>query len=120
MDEVKGGLEVNSNHCVPLSLAHTHHQAVLGDTGIVDKYVDGAKLFLHLVDNLFGLSKVGSIGGKAYALNALGGNLSLGGLAVLIYHEIGECNVCAFFGKFQGNSLTNTTGSSGNECRLSF
>ena len=117
MDEVKGRLQVHGNHGVPLLLSHAQHQAVLRNTCVVDQNIDGPKLFLHGLDDFLGLRKVGSIRGIALGLDTLGCNLPL---RLRIDLQVSKCNVCTFFGKLQGNGLSNTACSTRYQCCLSF
>ena len=117
VDEIECRLQVNCDNGVPLLLTHSQHQAVLSDTSIVDKNVDGAKLLLHLLHDFLGLSKVGSVAGVALCLHAQGLNL---GLSLLVDSEVGECDVGAFCGETKCNGLANATCSSCNQSCLTF
>ena len=117
MDEVKGRLQVDGNHGIPLLLRHAQHQAVLGDAGIVDEDVDAAKLFLHLLHHFLRLSEVSGIRGIALGLHALGGNLLLG---FFIDFEVGECHVGSFLGKLQCDSFSDTACCTSDQRSLTF
>ena len=120
MDEVEGALEVHSDHCVPLSLRHTHHQAVFGDTGIVDQDVYASEVFMYLFDYLLGLSEVGGVGSVSFHLHAEGGNLLLGLLAVLVNYQVGEGDVGAFLCKAERYLLADAAGGAGDDSGFSF
>ena len=118
MDEVERALEVDRDDCIPLGLGHSQHESVFGYARIVDKDVYRAELLLDLLNHLFGLCKVGSIAGVSLHFHSLGGNLGLGGLAVIIDNEVCECDVCTFFSKLERYGLAYAARSSGNQSCL--
>ena len=120
MDKVERALEVNGDDGVPLLLGHAQHESVLSDTGVVDQDIDFAKLLLDLLDHFFGLRKVGSVAGISLGLHAQGSDFLLGLLAVLVDDEVGECDISAFAGILQGNSLANSTCGTSDKCHFSF
>ena len=61
MNEIESGFKIHGDNGIPLLLTHPQHQAILGDTSIVDKDINGAKLLLDLLDHLFCLCKVGRV-----------------------------------------------------------
>ena len=105
MDEVESRLQVHCNHRIPLLLSHTQHQAILRDTGIVHQNIDTAKLFLHSLHHLFGLSEVCSIGSVALGLHALGSNFLL---SLFVHFKVCKRNVCTFLSELQCDSLSDT------------
>ena len=120
MDEVEGALEVHGDDGVPLSLGHAEHEAVFGDTGIVDQDVDAAEVFDNLGDDGLGLGEVGGIGGIAFAFHAADCYLFLGLLAVFVDDQVSESYVGAFGGEFQCECFADTTGGAGDEGGFSF
>ena len=117
MDEVKGRLQIDGNHGIPLLLGHAQHQSVLGDAGVVHQNINGAKLFLDGLHHFLGLREVGSVGGIALSLDALGSNLFLG---LFVNFEVGERNVGSLLGKFQRDSFSDTACCTSNQYSLSF
>ena len=120
VDEVERALEVYGDNGVPLLLGHAHHEAVFGDAGVVDKDVDAAKVVLDLINDFFGLFKIGGIRGVAFNLYAEGGDFGFGLLAVFVNYEVGESDVCAFLGETQGKGFADAAGRAGDEGGLSF
>ena len=115
VDKVECRLEVDGDHGIPLLLGHTHHQTVLGDTGVVDEDIDTAEIFHHLLHYLVSLLKICCVGSVALAFHTESGNLFLGLLSILVDYEICECDICAFSGKLEGNGFTDASGSSCDE-----
>ena len=95
MDEVERRLEVYGQHGVPLRLGHAHHQAVLGDAGVVHQDVYAAEVLHDPVDDLMRLFEIRRIRGIAFGLDAQRCDLGLGGLAVLVDRQVGERHIGA-------------------------
>ena len=117
MDEVEGALEVHGDDSVPLCLSHAQHQSVLGDTGVVDQNLHRAKVCDNLLHGSLGLRKVSSVAGVALGLHTQRVELTLGlqTAVLLVDSEVGEGDVSTFLSETQGNSLADTTGSTGDE-----
>ena len=86
VDKVESGLQVHVQHSVPLSLAHTHHQAVFRDTGVVHQDIDTSEILHDLGNDVMSLLKVSSVGSVSFRLYTQGLDLSLCSQAILIDH----------------------------------
>lgn len=123
MDEVEGRLQVDVEDGIPLCLRHAEHQAVLGDSGIVDEDVDAAEVGVDLLHDGLGLGKVGGIArigaaGDAQGLDLLACGLKAGS-HVVVEDKVGECDVSALAGELHRHGLANTTGCTRNQCCFS-
>ena len=100
VDEVECALQVHVQNGIPLSLAHTEHKAILGDTGIVYENVDGAEVCMYLLYYSLCLGKICSVAGISQTLYAQSLNLLACSLKtclhVIIENKVGEGDVCAF------------------------
>ena len=96
VQEIEGALHVHGNHGVPLAFAHAHHQAVLGNTGVIYKNVDMPKIRHHLGNHLLRLLKVCRVGGIALHGHAKGFQLRNGLLGNLVDFQVRKGNGCAF------------------------
>ena len=119
MDEVERRLEVHRQHGVPLCLGHAHHQAVLGDSGVVHEDVDTAEILHDPVDDRVRLFEVGCVRGIALGLHAQRGDLGFGGLAVLVDRKVGERHVGALFGEFECDGLADAACGAGHNGHFS-
>ena len=119
MDEVESRLQIDGNHCVPLRLRHTQHQAVFSDTGIVYQNIYRAEILFHLLHHFFRLCKISRIGSVAFGLHAESGDFCLGSLPVFINYQIRKSHVRAFGGKLQGYGLADAAGGTRHQSRLS-
>ena len=115
MQEIEGALHVHGNHGVPLAFAHAHHQAVLGDTGIIDQNVDTAEIGHHLRHHLLRLSKVRRVGGIALHGHAESFQLRNGLLCSLVDFQVCKSNGGTLGCIFQGNGLADSPCSARNE-----
>ena len=109
MDEVECGLQVCVYHGIPLSLVHSHHQAVLCDAGIVDQniYMSEGRLYvLHYFMGIFEGSCIRCIGLRA---NAHSFKLRNERLRRLVLRPVGESDVCSFSCELQGNRSSYTS-----------
>ena len=120
MDIIEGGFQIDGDHGVPLLLGHAEHESVFSDAGVVDEHVDAAEVVFDLLHSLFRGGEIGCIRCVALAAHAQGGNLLLGLLAVLVDHEIGECDVGAFRCEFERDLFSNSTGCSCDHSHFSF
>ena len=120
MDEVERRLQVDRQHGIPLRLAHAHHQAVLGNAGIVHQNIDPAEIGDDLLHDFVRLFEIGGIRGVALAFHTQCGDLRLGGFSVLVDHQIGECNIRALLGELQCNCLSDAAGGTCHDCDFSF
>ena len=119
MDEVEGRLEVHGDDSVPLCFSHAHHESVFGDACVVDEDVDASEVSVHFAHHFSSFFKVGCVGGVGLSFHALRFDFFFCGFAVFVDDEVSESDVCAFFSEFQGNSLTDATCGTGDECGLS-
>ena len=69
MDEVECRFQVYVEHSIPLSFAHTHHQTVFRDTGIVYQDVDTAEVFLYLCHYIMCIFKVSCVRSITFCFN---------------------------------------------------
>ena len=120
VDEVERRLEVDRQHGIPLGLGHAHHQAVLGDSGVVHKDVDTAEILDDLVDDRVRLFEVGCVRGIALGLHAQRGDLGFGSFAVLVDRKVGERHVGALLGEFECDGLADAAGGAGHDGHFSF
>ena len=120
VDEVEGRFEVHGDNRVPLGLAHPHHEAVLGDAGVVDEDVDAAEVLEDLLDDGVRLVEVGRVGGVTLDLMPESGDLGDGLLGRFVDDKIGEGDVRAFFCEFECDGLSDASCSAGDQGHLSF
>ena len=120
MDIVECRLEVDGDHGVPLLLGHAEHQAVLGDSGVVDQNVDVAEVVLDFLDYLLGGREVGGVRRVTLAFHALGRDFLFGFLAVLVDDEVGESDVATFGSEFQSDFLADAAGGARDDGYFSF
>ena len=120
MYEIESRFQIYVDDSVPLSFAHTHHQAVFGNSGVVDKNIYRAKVFFNLIDHLFGLFKVGGIRGITFYLDTQSSNLGFGCFAVFVDYQIGKSNICTFLCEFHGHGFSYTAGGTCDEGHFSF
>lgn len=120
MDEVKRGLQVHIDHHIPLLLAHAHHQAIAGNAGIVDQYVDPAEVLDDLGDHLGGVLEIGGIGGISLSFDAERLQLFFCVLEILIRLQVGKGYRSPFLSELHRNRLADTACSTGNHGNFSF
>ncbi len=120
MQEVEGRFHVHGNDGIPLLLAHAHHKAVFGDTGVVHEDIDAAEVLHNLVHDGLGSFELGGVGGIGLHGYAEGFQFLDRFLSGFIDNEVGESDVGAFGGIFEGNGFANTPGGTGNEGHLVF
>ena len=111
VDEVESRLEVHVQDGVPLAFAHTHHQAVFRDAGIVYQDVDTAEILHDFSDDVVCFLEIRSIRGITLGFHAQRFQFSLGSQTVFVDFQIGKSDVSPFGRQFQSHSLANTTGS---------
>ena len=70
MDEVESRFQVHIQDSIPLAFAHTHHQAVFRDTGIVNQNIDTTEVFHDFRHYIMSLFKVGCIRSISFCFNA--------------------------------------------------
>ena len=109
MQEIEGALQVHINYGVPLGFAHTHHKAVLGDSGVVHKDINPAELLFYLGHNILRGLEIGRIGGVGPDLYSKGLKFFYGFLRGLVDNKVRECYIGPFRSKFEGNGLANAT-----------
>ena len=105
MHEVERALEVDRDDAVPLLLRHPHHQTVAGDTGVVDQHVDMAEILDYLVHRSVSLLEVSGVGGITPALHSESLDLLYRILEIVVFLEVGECDVRSGRGQFHGYGL---------------
>ena len=120
MDEVERRLEVHGQHGVPLGFAHAHHQAVLGDAGVVHENIDAAEILDDLFDDLVRLFEIRRVRRIALGLDAQRRDLGFGGFAVVVDHEVGERHVGALLGEFECDGLADTAGRARDDSPFTF
>jgi hypothetical protein len=119
MDEVESGFEVHGDDGIPLAFRHFQHQAVLGDTGVVDEDVDVTEVFLDLLDDRVGLLEVGGVG--SIGLDLAAESLQFGDrlLGILVDDQVREGDVSTFGREFQRHCFSDSSGCSGDQGNLS-
>ena len=120
MDEVECRLEVYVDYSIPLSLRHTHHEAVLCDTCVVYKHVDTTEVLNNLLYNLVCLVEVSGVRCVGLSLHAQSLELLYGLLYSLVYYKVCECYVSTLLSKTYCDSLADTAASTCYECYLTF
>ncbi len=120
MYKVESRLQVNRYHGIPLGLSHTEHEAVLGNTGVVHKYVYGSKILFYLGHYLLRLCKISRVGSISLALYSESLYFIFGSFAVFIYNQVGKRDISALLGKFHGQCLAYAACGTSYERRLSF
>ena len=74
---------------------------------------------VNLLHDLVGLLEVGGIGGIGTDLVSIGTYLCHGLFGSFVDNEVGDGNVCAFSGKLESDSLSDSPGSACHEGYLS-
>ena len=74
MDEVEGRFQVDCNHSIPLSFAHTHHQTVFCNTCIVHQDINRTKVFVNLFYHLCSIFKACCIWSVSFYFYAISRN----------------------------------------------
>ena len=110
MDEVECRLKVYIKYCIPLSFRHTEHKSILSDTSIVDQYVYAAEISMNLLYYFFCLLEISGIASicttcYAQSFDFLTCCFESSG-HIVVEHEVGKCDVCAFCGKFHCDSFS--------------
>ena len=109
VDKVEGRLQVHSDYCIPLRLAHAHHQTIFGDTGIVHQNINRAEIILNLIDHFLRILKIRSVRSVTFHLYTQCSDFFFCILAVFINYQVCKSDICSFRSKLQCNRLTNTT-----------
>ena len=120
VDEVEGALEVDRQHGIPLRLAHTEHQAVLGNARVVDEDIDAAEGLHDLLHGLVRLFEIGGIGGNSQHTHAEGFEFFFRLQARLVDDQVRKGDISAFFRKFEGNLFADAPRCARNQRNLSF
>ena len=108
VQEVEGRFHIHGYNCVPLGFCHSHHQAVLGDTGVIDQDIDVAELLLNLGHHGLRFLEVGGVGGIGLHLVAESGNLCHRLLGRFVDDQVCEGDIRPFSGKFKGNGFADS------------
>ena len=120
VDEVERALEVDRQDGIPLGLAHAEHEAVFGDSGVIDEDVDAAEGVHDLLDGIVRLLEVGGVGGDGQHADAKGFEFLLGLLADFVDDQIREGDIGAFLCKLEGDLFSDAPRRARNQRDLSF
>ena len=120
MDEVECGFQVHVDNHIPLLFAHAHHQAVAGDPGVIDQYVDATEILHDLSHHAGRIFEVCGVGGISFGLDAERLQLFFRVLEIFVHFQVGKDDRRALFGKPHGDCLPDSPGGSGHDSDFSF
>ena len=113
VDEVKCRFQVHVDYHIPLLFAHTHHQTVASDTGIVYQYIDTSEVFVDFFYDLCSIFKVSCVRSITFGFYTHCFKFFCCIFCIFVNDKVSKCDVCTFGSKLQSDSLTNTAGSTG-------
>ena len=120
MDEIERRLKVDADDGIPLLLSHSHHQAILGDSRVVDKNIDPSEIGEDLLHDNMSLLEISRIGSVSFDLMAESLQFLDCLFSRLVDHEVGKCHIGSFGGEFKGDRLSDSSRRARDEGDFSF
>ncbi len=109
MDEIECGFQICVYYGIPLSLVHSHHQAVLCDPGIVDQNIYMSEGRLYVLHYLMCILEGSGIGCICLCVYAHSFKLRNERLRRLVLRPVSESDICSFSCELQGNRSSDTS-----------